>query len=64
MLEPGIVSHSFQSFVLSIEYCLILLVVFDKFIQYLLKNDKRVRRISAKFTKFEKFISARRDKSK
>jgi len=64
ILEPGVVSHHFQSFVLSIEYCLILLVVFDKFIEYLLKDDKRVRRISAKFTKFEKFITARRDKTK
>ena len=64
ILQPGIISDNFQNFVFSIEYCLILLVVFDKFIEYLLKDDKRVKRISAKFMKFERFITARRGKSK
>jgi len=52
ILEPSLISSDLQNFVLPIEYCLILLVVFDKFIEHLMKDDKRIKRITAKFDKF------------
>jgi len=60
ILEPNLVPEDFRNFVLALEYCLILVVVFDKFIEYLLKNNKRIKKITAKFEKFENFIKAKR----
>ena len=54
-LQPELLSEEFQNFILSIEYCLILVMAFDVFIGHLLKDDKRVRRITAKFDRFLKF---------
>ena len=52
ILEPELLNDEFRSFVFSIEYCLILLVAFDKFIEQLLRDDRRIRRISTKFMAF------------
>jgi len=62
ILEPELISDGFRGFVLSIEYCLILVVTFDKFIEHLTKDDMRIKRISAKFTKFTNFVKKRRKK--
>ena len=64
ILEPALISDEFRNFVLAIEYCLILVVVFDKFIEHLLKDDKRVKKISAKFERFSTFINAKRNRKK
>jgi len=53
LLEPGLFVPEFQRFALAIEYCLILLVAFDKFIEYLLKDDKRIQRIFKKMRREE-----------
>jgi len=62
LLQPSLFSESFHNFILSIEYCLILLVAFDKFIEHLMKDDRRIKRITAKFTKFTDFMAKRRKK--
>jgi len=62
ILAPDSIPPEFQNFVLSVEYCLILLVVFDKFLEYLMKDSVRIKRISSKFTSFAKFVSAKKDK--
>ena len=62
LLEPNLVGDEFRSFVLSIEYCLILVVVVDKFIENLHNDDMRIKRITAKFDRFAKFVSAKREK--
>jgi hypothetical protein len=62
LLAPETFNNTFQSFVLSIEYCLILLVAFDKFIEHLMKDDRRIKRITAKFTKFVDFVTTKRNK--
>lgn len=49
ILEPDLFAYEFQRFVLSIEYCLILLVAFDKFTEYLRKDDSRIQRLSRRF---------------
>ena len=49
IMQPELVSESFRGFVLSIEYCLILVVAFDKFIDHLTKDMSRIRKISEKF---------------
>jgi len=64
ILEPALISEDFRNFVLAIEYCLILVVVFDKFIEHLLKDDKRIKKITAKFERFSNFISAKRNRKK
>ena len=60
ILTPDLVSHDFRNFVLSIEYCLILVVVADKFIEHLKNDDQRIKRISAKFERFAKFVNEKR----
>jgi len=48
-LEPQLMfSETFYGFVLSIEYGLILVVVFDKFIDHLTKDVKRIKAIADK----------------
>jgi len=64
ILEPELINDSFRQFVLSIEYCLILVVTFDKYSEYLIKDEKRIKRISAKFHKFEKLANFLADKRK
>jgi hypothetical protein len=64
ILEPNLIPSEFQSFVLSIEYCLILLVVFDKFFAYLLQDDERIRRIAGKFSSVKSFVIRKRKKKK
>ena len=49
IMQPELVSETFRGFVLSIEYCLILVVAFDKFIDHLSKDMARIRKISKKF---------------
>ena len=49
VMRPELVSETFRGFVLSIEYCLILVVAFDKFIDHLSKDMARIRKISRKF---------------
>ncbi|MCL2580725.1 MAG: hypothetical protein FWE32_11980 [Oscillospiraceae bacterium] len=63
LLAPDLVSEEMRGFILPIEYCLILLVVFDKFIEYLLKDDVRVRKITAKFEKFATLVAKKASKS-
>jgi len=60
LLDPALIPGRFRDFALSIEYCLILLVVFDKFIEHLLRDDRRVARIAAKFARFSRLASAGR----
>ena len=62
ILAPGSIPSEFQSFVLSVEYCLILLVVFDKLLQFLSKDSVRIKRISSKFTSFARFVSAKKNR--
>jgi len=62
ILEPNLMSADFRGFVLSIEYCLILVVAFDKFSEHLLKDDRRIKRITAKFAKFSNYMAERREK--
>ena len=62
ILAPNLVSDDFRNFVLSIEYCLILVVVADKFIEHLKSDDQKIRRISAKFEKFAKFVTTKRNR--
>jgi len=67
ILEPDLINDNFRYFVLSIEYCLILVVTFDKYSEYLLKDEQRIKRISAKFHRFEKlatFVAKKRMKEK
>jgi len=59
ILEPDLFSESFRGFVLSIEYCLILVVAFDKFTEYLSKDTERIKRITAKFAKVTTFIASK-----
>ncbi|MCL2446800.1 MAG: hypothetical protein FWD06_08555 [Oscillospiraceae bacterium] len=48
-LEPRLMfNEAFYGFVISIEYGLILVVVFDKFIDYLTKDIKRIKKIAEK----------------
>ncbi|MCL2387792.1 MAG: hypothetical protein FWC89_09640 [Defluviitaleaceae bacterium] len=61
LISPELLDDSLRGFVSSIEYCLILLVAFDKFIEHLLKDDKRVQRINAKFTKFSNYVAKKRE---
>jgi len=63
MLQPEILNDMYRNFVLSIEYCLILLVAFDKFLEHLLKDERRIRRITAKFERFTKYVTERRGRS-
>jgi len=46
IMQPELISETFRGFVLSIEYCLILVVAFDKFIEHLAKDIKRIKKIS------------------
>ena len=64
ILEPNLISDDFRNFVLSIEYCLILVVVADKFIEHLKSDGQKIRRISAKFERFAKFVTAKRNRKK
>ena len=48
ILEPALISNNVQRFLFSVEYCLIVLIVFDKFIEQLFKDDKRVRKITSR----------------
>ena len=64
LLEPNLIHGDFRNFVLALEYCLILVVVFDKFIEYLMKDNKRIKKITMKFEKFENFIKTKRSRKK
>jgi len=64
LLAPDLFTDNFRNFALAIEYCLILVVVFDKFSEHLLKDDNRIQRVTAKFEKFAKFVAAKRNKGK
>ena len=48
IMQPELISETFRGFVLSIEYCLILVVAFDKFIEHLAKDVKRIKKLSDK----------------
>jgi len=62
MIEPNLFSERMMGFVLSIEYCLILLVAFDKFIEHLAKDDRRIKAFNAKFAKLKKYVANKREK--
>jgi len=62
MLRPEVLSDYLRNFVLSIEYCLILLVAFDKFIEHLMKDERRIRLITKKFDRFTKYVKRKRGK--
>ena len=64
LIEPDLFNENFRGFVFSIEYCLILLVAGDKFIEHLLKDDERIRRLNAKFEKFAEFVKEKRKRRK
>jgi len=51
-INPALVSEDFRSFVLSIEYGLVLVIAFDKLTEHLFKDLKRVKIISDKFKKY------------
>ena len=53
IMQPDLISEQFRGFVLSIEYCLILVVAFDKFIEHLAKDVKRIKKISDKLKQAE-----------
>jgi len=53
IMQPELISETFRGFVLSIEYCLILVVAFDKFIEHLAKDVKRIKKISDKLKQAE-----------
>jgi len=48
ILDPTLIDENFMRFVFSIEYCLILLVVFDKLLEQFFKDDKKRTMIVAK----------------
>jgi hypothetical protein len=64
ILAPDFFGNNFNNFVLSIEYCLILVVTLDKFIEHMTKDDNRIKNISAKFTRFTNFIEKKRVQKK
>ena len=64
LINPGMITPVLHGFVLSVEYCLILVVTFDKFIEHLAKDDDRIRRITVKFTKFERLFAYIQKKKK
>jgi len=61
-LRPDLLHEQFQSFIFSIEGCLILLVAFDAFMLHLLKDDERIKRITAKFERFGNFKAKRKNR--
>jgi len=61
ILSPDLLPENIQHFVLSVEYCLILLVVFDKFLDYLITDSERVKRISKKFLSVTAHVKNRAD---
>ena len=46
-LEPDIISDYIRTYIHSIEYCVLLLIPFDKFLEQVLKDEKRNKRIYA-----------------
>ena len=64
ILSPDLLPENIQNFVLSVEYCLILLVVFDRFIAYLMSDSERVQRISKKFLSVTAHVKNRADSRK
>jgi len=59
LLDPDLFTENFRNFVLAIEYCLILVVIVDKFTEYLLKDDRRIQRVTAKFERFSRFVATK-----
>jgi len=60
ILEPNLIGDVFGNFVLSIEYCLIFVVVVDRFLEYILKDDQG----AALFGRFKNFANTKRDMKK
>jgi len=52
VIDPTLVSEDFRSFLMSIEYGLILVVAFDKLSEHFFKDIKREKEVSAKFEKY------------
>ena len=48
-LEPDIISDYIRTYIHSIEYCVLLLIPFDKFLEQILKDEKRNKKIYANF---------------
>jgi hypothetical protein len=48
ILDPSLFSDNIRDFLFSIEYCLILLIVFDKLIDQVFKDEKRAKKITLK----------------
>jgi len=53
IMQPDLINETFRGFVLSIEYCLILVIAFDKLMEHITKDMKRIREISEKFKKYK-----------
>jgi len=47
-LEPTIISDHIRIYIHSVEYCVLLLIPFDKFLEQILKDEKRNKKIYAK----------------
>jgi undecaprenyl pyrophosphate phosphatase UppP len=64
ILSPDLLNEDIQNFVLSVEYCLILLVVFDKFIVYLTNDSDKIQRITRKFHSVTAHVKNRKKRKK
>ena len=50
VLEPTIISDYLRSYIHSIEYCVLLLIPFDKFLEQIVKDERFNRRVYAKLS--------------
>ena len=48
VLEPAVISDHIRIYIHSVEYCVLLLIPFDKFTDQLIKDDKRTKKLYAK----------------
>jgi len=53
-LEPTIISDHIRIYIHSIEFCVLLLIPFDKFLEQILKDEKRNKKVYAKLMGFKK----------
>ena len=53
-LEPTIISDYLRTYIHSVEYCVLLLIPFDKFLEQILKDEKRNKKVYAKLNMLRK----------
>jgi len=53
-LEPDIISDYVRTYIHSVEYCVLLLIPFDKLLEQITKDEKRNKKIYAKLNLFRK----------